>query len=110
MDTSEDFVMHHQSKNQPHKRDKLSRVSDERDRFTDSDHKSLDAETLNMSGPYQDIDYPLITLCGLLCCITEGDERLVALTLKEAVELLKEPSIVATLWNAWREGSFKEVR
>ena len=110
MDTSEDFVMHHQSKNQPHERDKLSRVSDERDRFTDSDHKSLDAENLNIYGPYRDIDYPPGYLCGLLCYITEGDERLVALTLEEAAELLKEPSIVAALRNAWREGSFKEVR
>jgi hypothetical protein len=111
MDTSEDFAMHDQSKNQPHE---LSRVSDERDRSTDNDHKLLDdAPVLALFGPYQNVHpgtWPVL-LPALLSCITTGDKRLMTLTFKEAVELLtKEPSIDVALRNAWEEGSFKEVR
>ena len=105
MDTSEDFA-HDQSKNQLHE---LSRVSDERDRSIDDDHK-FDASSLMFFGPYQNIDNPLF-LPSLLSHITAEDKRLVTLTLREAAELLtKEQSIGVALQNAWKEGSFKEVR
>jgi hypothetical protein len=100
-----DLSVHDQSKNPPHD----SRVSDERDRFTDIDHNLLDELVLRIFSSdrqfNKDPDWP-----GLLSVITL-DERLVTLTPQESQKVLtREPVILVVLQNAWKEASFKEVR
>jgi hypothetical protein len=88
----------------------LTRVSRERDVFTDSDHTIYDAEIMNTFSLYRKHDEEP-GLPALLSIITLGDKRLVTLTPGEADELLtREPSIMTVLQRAWKEGLFKEVR
>ncbi|KAF5373422.1 hypothetical protein D9615_009451 [Tricholomella constricta] len=88
----------------------LARVSNERDRFIDDDHKPLDVEIMESFSLYRDLNKEP-HLPGLLSNITVGDKRLVTLSPSEARDLLKrEPSINPLLHQAWEEGSFKEVR
>jgi len=88
----------------------LTRVSPERDLFTDDDHKRLDAKLMKTFSAFRKLnEEPELT--ALISNTTLGDKRLVTLTEEEAEELLThEPSIRTVLQNAWKEGSFKEVR
>jgi hypothetical protein len=87
----------------------LSRISLERDVFTDDEHKLLDAKISQAFSAFQEINREPV-LSYLLSQITM-DKRLTTLTPDEAEELLKnEPSISNMLRNAWQAGSFKEVR
>ena len=88
----------------------LARVSHERDRFIDDDHKPLDAQLMKTFSAFRELnkepDFP-----ALLSNVTLGDQRLVTHSLGEAEDLLKrQPSINTLLHKAWKEGSFKEVR
>ena len=88
----------------------LTRVSRERDVFTDDDHKALDAVILKTFRAFRVINEEP-NLPALLTNITIDDERLTTFTRKEADELLtRETSIAKVLRNAWQAGSFKEVR
>jgi len=85
-------------------------VSTERDRSTEDDHKSLDAELMTGFSLYrkfnQEPDWPT-----LLSSIALGDKQLVTLTRRDAEGLLtSQPSINRVLQKAWENGSFKEVR
>src|SRR5277367_5055350 len=87
----------------------LSRVSLERDVFTDDDHKLLDAKISKGFSAFQEFNREP-DLSDLLSRITM-DKRLTTLTPDEAEELLNlKPSISNILRNAWQAGSFKEVR
>ena len=88
----------------------LTRVSPERDRFIDSDHKPLDAKLMKHFRLFrqlnEDPDLP-----ELLSILTLGDKRLVTRTEEDAEELLtSNPSIKPLLQKAWKEASFKELR
>jgi hypothetical protein len=88
----------------------LPRVSRDRDRFIDEDHKPLDANLMKAFSAFrrhnEEPDLP-----SLLCNITVGDKRLDPLSPNEAEELLRRQwSIKAILQKAWKDGSFKEVR
>ena len=88
----------------------LTRVARERDRFTDEDHKPLDAEIMKTFSAFRRLNEEP-NLPALLSNITFGDERLVSLSLRETRELLmRQPSITMVLQKAWKEASFKEVR
>ena len=80
----------------------LPLVSPERDTFTDHDHKSLDASILE--------DFDEMPKLSMLLVVISSDMPK-RLGLGEAKELLKrEPRIAGILTEAWRAGSFKEVR
>jgi len=85
----------------------LTRVSPDRDRFIDDDHKLLDAKLMKSSSTFrrfnEEPDLP-----ALLSVITLGDKRLVTLAYEEAQELLTSPSSIKLVLQ--KEGSFKEVR
>ena len=88
----------------------LRKVSQERDVFTDDDHKLLDAKIEKTYSLYrthnEEPDFPL-----LLFSIAGTDNRLITFSMDEAEKLLRqEPSIATILRNAWQAGSFKEVR
>ena len=88
----------------------LARVSRERDRFIDNDHRPLDAKLMKHFSTFRKINEEP-DLPALLSCTTVRDKRLVTLTEEEAEELLtRQPSISAILQRAWKEASFKEVR
>lgn len=88
----------------------LTQAPRERDRFTDSDHEPLDTKLMKAFSAFRRLDeepeFPV-----LLAMLTLGDKRLVTLTEEEAEELLASyPSINPLLHEAWKEGSFKELR
>ena len=88
----------------------LTRVSRERDVFTNDHHQALDAKILKAFSAFR-THHEEPHLPALLFHITGGDERLVALTEDKAEELLtREPSIRTVLQDAWKEGSFDSVR
>jgi hypothetical protein len=88
----------------------LTRVSRERDLFTDGDHSPLDAELMKAFSAFRRHNEEP-DLSTLLSHITLSDKRLVTLPPGDAEELLKrQPSINAILQRAWKDASFKEVR
>jgi hypothetical protein len=88
----------------------LTRVSCERDHFTDSDHNLLDAKLMRHFSAFQRFN-EVPELPALLSILTLGDKRLVTFAEEEAEELLtKQPSINPVLQKAWKNSSFKEIR
>lgn len=88
----------------------LTRVSRERDRFIDDDHKPLDTKVMKHFSAFQKFNEEP-DLPALLFIITSGDDRLVDLKEEKAEELLtRQPAINRVLKEAWKEASFKEVR
>jgi len=88
----------------------LTRVSRERDRFIDDDHKPLDTTVMKLFSAFRKFNEEP-DLPALLFITTVGDDRLVTLTEEKAEELLtRQPSINTVLQKAWKEASFKEVR
>ena len=88
----------------------LTRVSRERDCFVDEDHKALDEEIMETFSSVREQNgnpsWP-----ALLFNITGGDERIVTLSIPKARKLLStQPYIEQLLQEAWKSGSFKEVR
>jgi hypothetical protein len=88
----------------------LTRVSSERDLFTDDDHMPLDAELMKTFSAFRKLNEEP-DLPALLSLITLGDKRLITLPPGEAEDLLtRQTSINMVLQTAWKEASFKEVR
>ena len=92
--------------NAPHKpTTSLTRVSPDRDRFINDDHKLLDAKLMKTFSVFrrfnEEPDLP-----ALLSVITLGDKRLVTLAYEEAQELLTSPSSIKLVFR--KKGHLKK--
>ena len=88
----------------------LPRVSPERDRLTEEDHKALDADILTTFRTDRQLNREP-DLTSLFFTISNADKRLKSFTHNETDDLLQNQPLIKTIVrNAWRKGAFKDVR